>query len=310
MLTRANHDIVKNYDGHAGDRRLRSRNGNRHDHRRRELVAIIASGLNERIDDTNANLNARAGDVNARIGDVYAGSRARTSGSTTRTSGSTTRTSGSTTRNERIDDTNERIDEVLAEIRDLRALVIDAIGRNETCRQLTASNAPTTAVAFAAARIGRGAVPRAAKMPSIRRCSMRHVIAILAAIALLPLVANAQTARAHPVGRPRPAGRVGPTGPRHRSSGRASSRGGPGSPPKSARSSMRRPRPPATARRPPGPTGAYNSFWLDRGLRNDQTSLIVYPSDGRYPARTERVRESDPAFRRRATARCSTRGRT
>ena len=32
--------------------------------------------------------------------------------------------------NERIDDTNERIDEVLAEIRELRGLVVDAIGRN------------------------------------------------------------------------------------------------------------------------------------------------------------------------------------
>ena len=67
------------------------------------FVAIIANGLNDRIDDTNANVNARISDVNARIGDVYA----------------------------RIDDTNERIDEVLAGIRDLRALVIDAIGHNE-----------------------------------------------------------------------------------------------------------------------------------------------------------------------------------
>ncbi|MYD87512.1 MAG: hypothetical protein F4Y14_15825, partial [Acidobacteria bacterium] len=36
------------------------------------FVAILASGLNDRIDDTNANLNGRVGDVNARIGDVYA----------------------------------------------------------------------------------------------------------------------------------------------------------------------------------------------------------------------------------------------
>ena len=47
---------------------------------------------------------------------------------------------------------------------------------------------------------------------------------------------------------------------------------------------------------PPGQTGGYNSFWLDRGVRNNQTSLIVDPPDGRYPARTERVRESDAAF--------------
>ena len=47
---------------------------------------------------------------------------------------------------------------------------------------------------------------------------------------------------------------------------------------------------------PPGQTGSYNSFWFDRGVRNNQTSLIVDPPDGRYPPRTERVRESDPAF--------------
>jgi peptidoglycan hydrolase CwlO-like protein len=74
------------------------------------FVAIIANGLNDRIDDTNANVNARISDVNARIGDVYA------------------RIDDT---NERIDDMNERIDEVLAGIRDLRVLVIDAIGRNE-----------------------------------------------------------------------------------------------------------------------------------------------------------------------------------
>ena len=47
---------------------------------------------------------------------------------------------------------------------------------------------------------------------------------------------------------------------------------------------------------PPGQTGGYNSFWLDRGVRNSQTSLIVDPPDGRCPARTDRVRESDAAF--------------
>ena len=47
---------------------------------------------------------------------------------------------------------------------------------------------------------------------------------------------------------------------------------------------------------PPGQTGGYNDFWLDRGVRTSQTSLIVDPPDGRYPAKTERVRESDEAF--------------
>ena len=58
-----------------------------------------------------------------------------------------------------------------------------------------------------------------------------------------------------------------------------------------AQAEANRDRPP-----PPGRTGAYNSFWLDRGLRSDRTSLIVDPPDGRYPARTDRVRESDAAF--------------
>ena len=58
-----------------------------------------------------------------------------------------------------------------------------------------------------------------------------------------------------------------------------------------AQAEANRDRPP-----PPGRTGAYNSFWLDRGARTDQTSLIVDPPDGKYPAKTERVRESDVAF--------------
>lgn len=47
---------------------------------------------------------------------------------------------------------------------------------------------------------------------------------------------------------------------------------------------------------PPGQTGGYNSFWLDRGLRSDQTSLVIDPPDGRLPARTARVRARDAAF--------------
>ena len=33
-------------------------------------------------------------------------------------------------------------------------------------------------------------------------------------------------------------------------------------------------------------TGAYNSFWLEKGLRTEQTSLIVAPPDGKLPAFT------------------------
>ena len=46
---------------------------------------------------------------------------------------------------------------------------------------------------------------------------------------------------------------------------------------------------------PPGSTGAYNSFWVDRGTRSAQTSLVVDPPDGRLPALTARVRERDAA---------------
>src|SRR5262245_19410312 len=37
---------------------------------------------------------------------------------------------------------------------------------------------------------------------------------------------------------------------------------------------------------PPGNPGAYNDFWFERGRRNNQTSLIVDPADGRLPAKT------------------------
>ena len=58
-----------------------------------------------------------------------------------------------------------------------------------------------------------------------------------------------------------------------------------------AQASQSRDRPP-----PAGSTGAYNSFWLDRGAPSEQTSLIVDPPDGRLPAPTERVRERDAAM--------------
>ena len=58
-----------------------------------------------------------------------------------------------------------------------------------------------------------------------------------------------------------------------------------------AQAERNRDRPPAA-----GSTGAYNSFWLDRGTRTEQTSLIVDPPNGMLPAKTERVREKDAAF--------------
>ena len=44
---------------------------------------------------------------------------------------------------------------------------------------------------------------------------------------------------------------------------------------------------------PPGSTGAYNSFWVERGTRSSQTSLVVDPPDGQLPDLTDRVRERD-----------------
>ena len=44
---------------------------------------------------------------------------------------------------------------------------------------------------------------------------------------------------------------------------------------------------------PPGSTGAYNSFWVERGTRSSQTSLVIDPPDGQLPELTDRVRERD-----------------
>ena len=78
------------------------------------FVAIIAGGINnriddvaDRIDDVNTNLNNRIDDVNtnlnSRIDDV----------------------------NSRIDDVHSRIDDLQNDIRELRSLVIDAIKGDE-----------------------------------------------------------------------------------------------------------------------------------------------------------------------------------
>ena len=67
------------------------------------FVAIIAGGINNRIDDVNTNVNSRIGDVNGRIDDV----------------------------NGRIDNVNGRIDDLQNDIRELRSLVIDAIKGDE-----------------------------------------------------------------------------------------------------------------------------------------------------------------------------------
>ncbi len=67
------------------------------------FIGIIAGGINNRIDDVNANVNNRIDDlntsVNSRFDDV----------------------------NNRINDVNTRIDDLQDQVRELRALVIDAI---------------------------------------------------------------------------------------------------------------------------------------------------------------------------------------
>ena len=124
---------------------------------------------------------------------------------------------------------------------------------------------------------------------------MRYVIAILAGIVLLPALATAQTSERTAWGDPDLQGvwTNRTTTPLERPSEfaeravltdeeRAEI---------DAEAEANRDRPP-----PPGNPGGYNSFWLDRGVRNSQTSLIVDPPDGRYPEKTDRVRESDAAF--------------
>ena len=124
---------------------------------------------------------------------------------------------------------------------------------------------------------------------------MRHVIAILPGVVLIPVLAAAQPSGRTPWGDPdlQEVWTNRTTTPLERPSefeGRTvlsnEERAG-----LDAQAEANRDRPP-----PPGRTGAYNSFWVDRGVRTDQTSLIVDPPDGKYPAKTERVRESDTAF--------------
>ena len=124
---------------------------------------------------------------------------------------------------------------------------------------------------------------------------MRHVIAILSVVVLFPVLAAAQAPERTPWGDPdlqgvwtnrttTPLERPGELGERAVLSNEERAA-------LDAEADAARDRPP-----PPGSTGGYNDFWLDRGVRTSQTSLIVDPPDGRYPAKTERVRESDAAF--------------
>lgn len=78
------------------------------------FVAIIASGINNRIDDVNTNVNSRIDDVNSRIDDLDTNVNSRIDDV-----------------NSRIDDIHSRIDDLQNDIRELRSLVIDALKGNE-----------------------------------------------------------------------------------------------------------------------------------------------------------------------------------
>ena len=142
-----------------------------------------------------------------------------------------------------------------------------------------------------------------------RRYSMRHVIAILAAVVLLPVLADAQTPERTAWGDPDLQGvwTNRTTTPLERPSefeGRtelsAEERAD-----LDAQAEANRDRPP-----PPGRTGAYNSFWLDRGLRRTRRrSSSIRPTAG---IRRGRSGSGSPTrrSRRRGTARSSTPTRT
>ena len=65
-----------------------------------------------------------------------------------------------------------------------------------------------------------------------------------------------------------------------------------------------------------GNVGAYNNFWMERGVRSNRTSMLVDPPDGRFPplteagqyARDNRPRGDDTWEDRHIWERCLTRG--
>ena len=71
------------------------------------FMAILAGGINNRIDDLNATVNTRINDLNASFGARFDDV------------------------NRRIDDVNTRIDGVETDLRELRTLVIEAIKADE-----------------------------------------------------------------------------------------------------------------------------------------------------------------------------------
>ena len=78
------------------------------------FVGIVAGGINDRIDDVNANVNNRISDLNTSVNSRFTDVNNRIDDL-------------NASANTRFDDVNRRIDDLQEQMRELRALVIDAI---------------------------------------------------------------------------------------------------------------------------------------------------------------------------------------
>ena len=89
------------------------------------FVGIIAGGINNRIDDVNANVNNRINDLNSRFDDLN--SQLQHTVRHLNASVNTRFDDLNASVNRRFDNVNSRIDDLQDQMRELRALVIDAI---------------------------------------------------------------------------------------------------------------------------------------------------------------------------------------
>ncbi len=89
------------------------------------FIGIIAGGINNRIDDVNATVNNRIGDINSRFDDLNASVNTRFDD--LNASVNTRFDDLNASVNRRFDNVNSRIDDLQDQMRELRALVIDAI---------------------------------------------------------------------------------------------------------------------------------------------------------------------------------------
>ena len=89
------------------------------------FIGIIAGGINNRIDDVNATVNNRIGDINSRFDDLNASVNTRFDDLNASVNARFDDLNASV--NRRFDNVNSRIDDMQDQMRELRALVIDAI---------------------------------------------------------------------------------------------------------------------------------------------------------------------------------------